>query len=74
MENEEIYRTVTAGQADITSMLCNLLKQKSAPDVDLNVFDRNPLEYHNFMRLFHELVEKQIDDPRGRTRRVTQKI
>ena len=24
MENEEIYGTVTAGQADITSMLCNL--------------------------------------------------
>ena len=27
MENEEIDRTVTAGQADITSILCNLLKQ-----------------------------------------------
>ena len=42
MENEEIDRTVTAGQADIASMLCNLLKQQSAPDVDLDVFDRNP--------------------------------
>ena len=37
MENEEIDRTVTAGQADITSMLCNLLRQQSAPDVDLDV-------------------------------------
>ena len=64
-ENEEIDRTVAAGQADITSMLCSLLKQQSTPDVDLDVFDGNPLEYHNFMRLFHELVEKQIDDPRG---------
>ena len=70
MENEEIYGTVTAGQADITSMLCNLLKQKSAPDVDLNVFDGNPLEYNNFMTLLHELVEKRTDDPRGRLTRL----
>ena len=47
MENEEIDRTVTAGQADVTSMLCNLLKQQSAPDVDLDIFDENTLEYHN---------------------------
>ena len=70
MENEEIYGTVTAGQADITSMLCNLLKQKSAPDKDLNVSDGNPLEYNNFMTLLHELVEKRIDDPRGRLTRL----
>ena len=34
-EHEEIDRTVAAGQADITSILCNLLEQQSAPDVDL---------------------------------------
>ena len=70
MENEEIGRTVVAGQADITSMLCNLLKQQSVPDVDLDVFDGNPLEYHNFMTLFHELEEKRIDNPRGRLTRL----
>ena len=41
------------GQADITSMLCNLLKQQSAPDEDLDVFDKNSLEHQNFMTLFH---------------------
>ena len=51
MANAELYRTVTAGQADITSMLCNLLKQLSEPDVNLDVFGGNPLEYHNFMTL-----------------------
>ena len=51
-------------------MLCNLLKQQLAPDVDLDVFDGNPEEYHNFMTLFHELVEKQIDDPRVRLKRL----
>ena len=70
MEDEEVDRTVTAGQADITSMLCNLSKRHSAPDVDLDIFDVSPLEYHNFMTLFHELVEKRIDDPRGRLTRL----
>ena len=32
IENAELDRTVTAGQAGI---ICNLLKQQSAPDVDL---------------------------------------
>ena len=39
MENEKIDRTVTSGQANITSMLYNLLKQQLAPDVNLDVFD-----------------------------------
>ena len=64
MENEEIDRTVTARQADITSMICHLLKLQSTPDLNLDVFDKNSLEYHNFMS--HELVEKRIDNPRGR--------
>ena len=70
MEDEEVDRTVTAGQADITSMVCNLSKRHSAADVDLDIFDVSPLEYHNFMTLFHELVEKRIDDPRGRLTRL----
>ena len=66
MKNEEVDRTVAAGQAHIISMLCNLLKQQSAPALNVDVFDGNPLKYRNFMALLHELVEKRIDDPRGR--------
>ena len=58
MESEETDRIVAAGQADIYSMLCNLLKQQSALDVDLDAFYINPLEYQNFMTLFHKLVQK----------------
>ena len=53
-------------KTDIAEVLCNLVKQQPTPDVDLDVFDGNPLEYHYFMTLFHELVEKRIEDPRGR--------
>ena len=70
LENEEIDRAMVIGQADITNMLCNLLKQQLAPDMDVDVFHVNPVEYHNFMTLFHELVEKQIDDLRGRLSRL----
>ena len=69
-ENEDIDRTVTARQADITSMICHLLKLQSTPDLNLDVFDENSLEYHNFMTLSHELVEKRIDNPRGRLTRL----
>ena len=44
MENEDIGRTVVIGQADISSMLCNLLKQQSAPDVDVDL-DEPPTKF-----------------------------
>ena len=49
---------------DVTEILCKLVKQQAVPDVDLDVFDGNPLEYHYFMTLFHEVVEKRVDYPR----------
>ena len=51
---------------DVSEILCKLVKQQEAPDVDFDVFDGNPLEYHYFMTLFHEVVEKRVDDPRGK--------
>ena len=50
--------------------LCNLLKASSAPDVDMDVFDGNPLEFQYFMSLFEQLVERKIDDPLGRLARL----
>ena len=38
--------------AEPTDMLCKLLKVQSAPDVDMECFDGNVLEYHYFMALF----------------------
>ena len=29
-------------------------------------FEGNPLEFTNFMSIYQELVQKKIDDPRGR--------
>ena len=46
------------------------VKQQAAPDVDLDVIDGNPLECHYFMTLLHEVVEKRVDDPRGKLTRL----
>ena len=53
-----------------SSVLCKLLQQQAAPEVDIDCFDGNPLNYHYFMALFCEVVETKIEDPRGRLTRL----
>ena len=55
---------------DVSQMLCKLLKLHAAPEVDMEPFDGNALNYHYFMALFKEVVESKIDDPRGRLTRL----
>ena len=42
------------------------MSQKSAPNVDIDMFDRNPMEFYYFMSIFEEMVESKVIDPRGR--------
>ena len=51
-------------------MMCKLLSQQSAPNVDIDMFDGNPLEFNYFMSLFEEMVESKVVDPRGRLKRL----
>ena len=51
---------------DISETLCKLFKLQAAPEVDMESFDGNVLNYHHFMALFKEVVESKIEDPRGR--------
>ena len=53
-------------------MLCKLVKERSAPQVDLEPFDGNPLEYTYFMSMFNESVEKKTEDRKGRLTRLIQ--
>ena len=43
-----------------------MMKQQSTPEIDLDVFDGNPLNFHYFMAAFRETVEKKIEDSCGR--------
>ena len=46
----------------VNEMMCRLLKQQSAPEIEIDVFDGNPMEFHYFMAVFREVVEKREDD------------
>ena len=54
----------------IERMLCRLIKEQSAPDVGIEEFDGNPLNFSYFRSMFRETVEKKIDDPQGRLTRL----
>ena len=49
-----------------TDALCQLLRQQAAPEVDIEAFDRNLLNFKYFLSLFKEVVEMKVDDRRGR--------
>ena len=51
---------------DIKKMMCNLLLHQTAPDVEIDIFKGDPLEYHYFMSVFTEVVETKFSDPHGR--------
>ena len=51
---------------EMSRMLCSLLRQQSAPDVAIQTFRVDPLQYHFFMSYFKKAVEYKIDDPHGR--------
>ena len=47
-------------------MICKLIQLQGALEVDVDTFPGNPLEYYYLMEVFKEMVEKKIDDVRGR--------
>ena len=47
-------------------MICKLSQQQGAPEVELDKFSGNPLEYQYFSTMFKEVVERKIRDPVGR--------
>ena len=51
--------------------MCKLVNQESAPDIDIDVFGGKPSEFHHFVAVFDEPVEKKIEDPRGKLTRHT---
>ena len=62
-----IQKDPVAGlQNNITEMLRKLVKEQSAPQVDLQPFDGTPLEYTYFTSMFRVSVEKKIEDAKGR--------
>ena len=67
----ERYKNNSSRSTDnINKMICNQLLHPSAPDVEIDTFKGDPLEYHYFMSVFTESVEKKISDLHGRLLRL----
>ena len=58
-----------AGQS-VTELKCKLLNQQNAPELEIDTFDEDPMEFHYFLAIFHEVVEKKVDDEQGRLTRL----
>ena len=48
---------------ELSQMMYSLSCHQSAPNVEIETFTGNPLDYHYFMSVFKEAVEYEIDDP-----------
>ena len=57
-------------QKNVTEMMCKLLQQQAAPDLETDIFDGIPMDFHYFMAVFKEVVENNVTDPRGRLTRL----
>ena len=58
----------------INETLCRLLEQQGAPDVTIDKFDGNPLEYKYFISTFMEAVDSKVCTDRGRLLRLNQHL
>ena len=64
---KELEDTVGTDESTLhAATLSGLFNQQSAPNVDIDVFSGDPMEYQYFMATFREVVEKKIADPMGR--------
>ena len=60
--NAESFKSKKSNGGEIYGTLKGMIEQLAAPDVEIETFHGNPSEYHHFMHLFREAVEKWIQD------------
>ena len=51
-------------------MICKLFQQQGAPEVEVDKFRGNALEYQSFFSMFKEVVDRKIKDQVGRLTRL----
>ena len=61
--DSEMHQEITGDNKE--SNLISLLKQSQAPEVDLEVFSGNPVDFIYFMTVFKQVVEDNIDNSQG---------
>ena len=59
-----------AERKGVSEMTCKFLQYQRAPQVEIDKFNGNPLEYQYFVLIFNQVVEKKISDRTGRLTRL----
>ena len=61
-----IKKSVTAVTVDegAFQMMYQLLKQRLAPDINIDIFSGNPVDFHYFMVAVNDIGQKKVDDSR----------
>ena len=54
----------------MVGMISTLLRQQIVPGADFNIFTGDPVDFHYFIVVFDELVEKKIGNTQGRLTRL----
>ena len=49
----------------MAEILCKLLQQQAAPELVVEVFDGNLLNFKYFISVFKDVMEAKLDDPHG---------
>ena len=57
-------------QEDMVGMMSKLSRQQAPPDVGIDIFSDDPVDYHYFLAVFEEVLEKKTDNPRSRLARL----
>ena len=55
---------------NIADLLCRLVTEQAAPQVTIEPFDGNPLNFAYFLSMFTESLEKKIENSMGRLTRL----
>ena len=65
IKRESLVHTLS-NNLTATLVLCQLLRQQAAPQIDMEMFDRNLLNFKYFLSTSKEAVKTKLEDFRGR--------
>ena len=66
VKGQQHANSLRRNDVNVAEMMCKLVNQQSAPEIDIDVFGGNSLDFHYFMAVFDEAVEKKIENPCGK--------
>ena len=68
VKGQQHANNLRRNNVNVAEMMYKVVNQQSVPQID--VFGGNPLDFHYIMSVFHEAVEKKIEDPHGKLTRL----